>query len=193
MESPDDQTEQPLSRELTSPEVQHVTAQRAGVQPPPIFTAQSTGRNFGCLVPLGLWALGWILIASLAMHRFAQLPDFSAFLAVMVSALISLLAVRIWLAISRGRNAFLLQSFGNPAPFLQRFRGWFAGIAWAGIGLFCNIGIFGALVKAASRGQGWLLLFLTSLSLIGLVLLFVVYTCITLFIAGLGSREITPR
>jgi hypothetical protein len=193
MESPKDQTDQKPASDLVPSEVQHVTAHRAGVQPPPTFTAQSTSRNFGCLIPLGLWTLGWILVAGVAIHRFGHFPDFSAFLAAMISGLVSILALRVWLAISRGRNAFLLQSFGNPAPFLQRFRGWFAALIWSGIGLFWNVGIFDLLVKAANRGEGWLILFMTILSLVGLVLLFVVYTCISLFIAGLGSRDISPR
>jgi hypothetical protein len=171
---------------LENDDVEHVAVRRVGESGPEI-PAPAGGRNWGCLVPLLLWALGWVATAWLAVRRLGEGPDLGALLGVLVSGFVSLLACRLLIALVRGRNALAMINVSGSVPLLQRGRNWFIWLVWCAVAVAWNVAVFSGLINAARRGAGFLLLFMTFWSVAGLVLLGIVILGGTFVLNAVGS------
>jgi hypothetical protein len=137
-----------------------------------------------------LWAIAWAAVASVAVRRAMRTPDgfavFGAAVSVVVCGGGCLLA---W----RGLRSDHRWSARNRSnfPLGRRLTGWLASIVWCGVGAIWNIGVFGLLFRAADAGRGFWLTVLVLWSLIGWVLLAILFVGVGSIIDGarLVARE----
>ena len=175
MESPDGERE-PEDRSLAQPgtdsnNAEHVTAHRVGMRQSDISVTPS-GR-FGCFGSLMPWTAGWLIVSWLAFGRVQQSQELSAIVATIVSAGFSVIGCRVLFGLTRGgSNVAMVAHFSARGAGSQRSSGWAIAILLPLVAIFWNAGTFWILANLAARGRGFLMIFVSTWSVIGLFLLY---------------------
>jgi hypothetical protein len=175
MESPDGEKE-PKDRGLAPPgadssNVEHVTAHRVGVRQSDISVTPS-GR-FGCFGSLIPWTAGWLIVSWMAIGRVQQSQDLSAMVATIVSAGFSVIGCRVLFGLTRGgSNVAMVAHFSARGAGSRRSSSWLFAILLGVLAVLWNAGTFWILANLAARGRGFLMIFVSTWSVIGLLLLY---------------------
>jgi hypothetical protein len=140
----------------------------------------------------GVWAAAWLAAACAAVRRTVQAPDASAWLGVAVAVLMAALCC--WVIVRLLRRGYPVRRTSSVAPsgyrpvrepWPRRVVGYLALILWLGAAVVWNVGFIGRLVEAADQGEGWWVLVLIPWSLLGWLLLFILFTSVGVMIGWL--------
>jgi hypothetical protein len=148
-----------------------------------------------------VWALAWLAAACIAMSRAAAAPTVSAWLGVGVALLMVALHSWVLLRLLRRGRAFhpvgpVTRSWHRPwrEPWPHRILGYLAVILFVGVAVVWNGGFIGRLVQAANEKEGWVMLVLIPWSLLGWLLLIMLFATIGVLFRSLltGLRRFVP-
>ena len=147
----------------------------------------------------GVWTLAWLAAGCTAVRSAWASPNASAWLGAAVALL--MVAVCFWVLVRllRGGRAFrqvgpVAHSWHRPPrePWPRRIMGHLAVILFLGVAVAWNIGFIGRLVQAGDEGEGWLMLVLIPWSLLGWLLLVMLFAVIGVTLSSLltGLRRL---
>jgi hypothetical protein len=140
----------------------------------------------------GVWAGAWLAAAGAAVRRAVQAPDVAAWLGAGVAVL--MVGLCSWVIVRLLRRGHPVRGTGSVAPFgyrpvrepwPRRLVGYLALVLWLGAAVVWNVGFIGRLVEAADQGEGWWMLVLIPWSLLGWLLLFILFTSVGVMIGWL--------
>lgn len=177
-----------------SENAQRVTVQRVGTgdfETGGAVASQSGCRDkFGCLASLLVWTCGWVMVGWTAIQRFSKSPDVSSFVGMSVSCTISVLAALLLVVAARNRGGGAVSRVSTPESISRKVQGGFVAVVFCVIAVMWNVGIFRALIEEARQGRGFFMTFLVLWALIGLFLLLILFTSISVaFDALLGGGQ----
>ncbi len=133
-----------------------------------------------------MWTLGWALVACAAgeylMQEHSGAAWFNSFLATAITFFGCRHAYRVYLLTNIIHHA--TKTYPKE-PWVQRAFGWFGVIAWCVCGLVWNWAVLASLVRAAAKGQSWIMVMLIPFSVAGWFLLLVLFVCVGLAIDAL--------
>ena len=138
-----------------------------------------------------VWTLGWLAAACVAIRRAALCSGGSAWLGAGVAVL--MVALHSWVLVRflrRGRFRWtgpVGRSEHRPfrEPWPRRIMGYLAVILLVGFAVAWNIGLIGWLVQTADEGEGWWMLVLIPWSLLGWLLLVMLFAGIGVMVDSL--------
>jgi hypothetical protein len=121
-----------------------------------------------------LWAVAWVGVAAVAVHSAVRSLSGFAVLGAVVAVLVSAAGCVVAWGVLHSDHRWA-NSPTAPESLGRRIGGWFAALVWCGVGAAWNFGVFGWLFRAAAEGRGLLLTILVLWSLIGWLLLNVLF------------------
>jgi hypothetical protein len=138
----------------------------------------------------GVWTLAWLAAAYAAVSRAAASADASAWLgagiALLMVALHSWVLLRL-LRTDRHQVSPAARSehrtYGEPWP--RRLLGYLAVLLFVGVAVAWNVGFIGWLVQAADEEEGWWMLVLVPWSLLGWLLLVMLFAALGVIFSSL--------
>lgn len=131
--------------------------------------------NFGFLAATFVWTLGWIATTAIAAERVRESSDVPSVVGLVVATTFA--SIGIWLVVRMiARTKVSEPETPTPKePWFRRITGWFVWIVWGGAAILWNFGIIGWQLRMARDGGGWLMLILLPWSLIGWLLMGVLF------------------
>lgn len=138
----------------------------------------SASRYAGVAATL-IWSLGWLAAACVALQRLGGSGADAGLVNVAIGVVLAALGFTVTVRSARHKQVAEPEAKPTHEPWAYGFGSWVAAVAWCGVGFVWNVAVIGSLIRASYSGQWLTLLIMIPFSLIGLLLLLVVF-------AGLG-------
>jgi hypothetical protein len=141
-----------------------------------------------------IWTFGWLVPAWLAGQRLAANSDKSSLGCIIVSAVFVVLGGGMTMRFCKRIN-YVAETKDQPetGSWSRRAGGWVGAFVWCAAAVVWNLGIEGTLIRAARDGQFITFLMLIPFSLIGWLLLLVLFTGIAVVIESLFHEDETVK
>jgi hypothetical protein len=157
----------------------------------PVNSHFSFSRYVGTMVAIA-WTTGWLVGADCAVRYWMAIGTTAA----LVNLFLTMLPVAfgMWMIYrvfprDYGPQPVTPPDSSPPEPWYRRITGGVGLVVWCAVAVFWNMAVFSVIARGAAKGQTLNILLMIPFSVIGILLLFVLFTAIAMLFDSLGQVE----